>query len=85
MSDISLCLIADGGHQLVLDIYPPWVYGDFPMKKCTKVGFNHETWGNDSLASYHASHVWLYPLVIKHSCGKSPCLLQKSTINGHFQ
>ena len=60
MSDISLCLIADGGHQLVLDIYHPWVYGDFPMNKCKKVGFNHETWGNDSLASYRASHVFFF-------------------------
>ena len=26
-----------------------------------------------------------YPLVIKHSCGKSPCFMGQSTINGNFQ
>ena len=26
-----------------------------------------------------------YPLVIQHNYGKSPCLMGKSTINGHFQ
>ena len=35
------------------------------------------------VALYTMCFSWYYPPGIQHSCGKSPCLMEKSTINGH--
>ena len=49
---------------------PPGVQMRDPQATMVTMGFNTQV---------------AYPLVIKHSCGKSQSLMGKSTINGDFQ
>jgi len=53
-------------------------------------GIYANIWGilmvNVTIYSIHGSYGYgAYPLVNKHSYGKSPFFMGKSTINGHFQ
>ena len=51
--------------------------------------FLHFLWKSNLVLTHTLTIYGIYPLVIKHNYGKSPCLMGKSTINiyfyGHFQ
>ena len=57
-----------------------WIVSDFRISKSKLLG------GPRHQDLRHLTTIFgAYPLVNKHSYGKSPFLMEKPTINGHFQ
>jgi hypothetical protein len=55
-----------------------------PWRLGLKILRSLATWGFEHNETQAAKITW-YPLVNKHTYGKSPCLMGKFTINGNFQ